>query len=295
MDIEQYETGTGGFVWKNIIPDELYSQTKFHVYNAFDMKIDERWSGSQFINHYNRIYYVKSGEAQLNFKDKEIIMKPGRLYLIPPYQLLSHKSKGVLHFSWVHFQAKLDVGLDLFMLYGKALEIDVRDNLEITVAFESLIDNCKKTSVSALFERNRQLLTILMPFLKAFDRNNSSSTKMYSAFQHKSLIPALNLINSNIVNPPDIKSLAKTANLSPEHFSRKFKSAFSVAPKRYILQKRIALAKQKLLVSDDSIETIGEYCGFCDIFHFSRIFKQETGVSPSLFRKNYDISKLLDH
>ena len=297
MDIEPYETGSGGFVWKNIVPDELFSQVKLHAYSAFDMKIDERWAGSQFINHYNRIYYVKSGEALLTFKNKEILMQPGGLYLIPPYQLLSHQSYGELHFSWTHFQAKLDAGLDLFMLYGSAFEVklDFSDLKDIESAFNELIRHCKSEKVSALFERKKHLLTLLMPFFRELEQNDAKLGINNTKFRHQNLLPALSNINQNIMNPPDIKSLAQSVNLSPEHFSRKFKAAFNVSPKRYIVKKRIALAKQKLLLTPDSIEMIGEQCGFCDIFHFSRIFKQETGSAPSEFRKNYDVSQLLEN
>lgn len=289
MRPERFETGSSGFVWENITPDELFSRVQFHVYTAFDMKIDKTWAGSEFINHYNRIYYVKSGSAELQFKDHTLKMQPGFLYIIPPYQLISHKSDGDLHFMWTHFQASLDTGVDLFMFYGKELAIDCRDLTHIESDFTSLIGLTKNKTPSAIFERNRLLLSLLNPFMAAFDQ---SSGKI-SSFRHQSLLPALTMINSNISNPPDIKSLAKAVNMSPEHFSRKFKSAFSISPKRYILQKRIALAKQRLLLDDESIDNIAEKCGFCDIFHFSRTFKQETGISPSLFRKEYDLTQLL--
>ncbi|MGJ8693719.1 MAG: AraC family transcriptional regulator [Thalassotalea sp.] len=289
MQPERFETGSGGFVWENITPDELFSRVQFHVYMAFDMHIDKTWAGNEFINHYNRIYYVKSGTAELTFKDQTIEMKPGHLYIIPPYQLVSHKSHGDLHFYWTHFQASLDPGVDLFMFYGKATEIDCRALPNIETDFLSLIEHTKQKTASAIFERNRLILSLLHPFMVNFDQSKDS----ISSFRHQSLLPALTMINQHISNPPDIKSLAKAAGMSPEHFSRKFKSAFSISPKRYILQKRIALAKQRLLLDDESIDRIAEKCGFCDIFHFSRTFKQETGISPSLFRKEYDLTQLL--
>lgn len=290
MLTEQFETGSGGFVWQNLQPDELFSKAQFHVYTAFDMNIGKEWRGSQFVNHYNRIYYVKSGCAELRFKTHTLRMEPGHLYLIPPYQLLSHSADDELSFMWTHFQASLDAGLDLFMLYGHPCEVDLKGRADIPNAFTALIKNMQDKQPSAVLLRQQLLLTLLHPFMCVFDKATDPGRQL----RHQSLLPALSLINQNISAPLSLKELAASANMSPEHFSRKFKSAFSVSPKRYMSHKRIAMAKQRLLVGEQSIERIAEECGYCDIFHFSRSFKKETGVTPSSFRREYDVRKLLD-
>ncbi|MGJ8681839.1 AraC family ligand binding domain-containing protein, partial [Paraglaciecola sp.] len=137
---DKYETGSGGFVWENLMPDEVFSRTQFHVYAAFDMKIGQEWAGSEFINHYNRLYYIKSGEGVLQFKDKQIQLKAGHIYLIPAYQLESHYCIGDLDFVWVHFQARVDSGLDLFMLYGEALGIKCANESNILQQFLQLVE-----------------------------------------------------------------------------------------------------------------------------------------------------------
>lgn len=284
MNPDKYETGSGGFVWKNLLPDEVFSRTQFHVYAAFDMQIGEEWAGSEFINHYNRLYYVKSGQGLLQFKDKQIHLQPGHAYLIPAYQLVSHYCVGQFEFVWVHFQARVDTGLDLFMLYGEAMGIDCSNLPNLADDFLRLTQSTKEQGPSAIFERTRLLLSLLTPFWQAFEK----SQKGLHSFRHQDLLPALTMINENVVNTPEVKEMAELANISPEHFSRKFKAAFNISPKRYILQKRISLAKQKLLIANANIEQIAEQCGFCDIYYFSRVFKQELGLTPSAFRKQYE-------
>jgi len=283
MQAERFETGSGGFVWKNIQPHELFSRLQLHVYAAFEMMAGKEWRGSQFTNHYNRIYLVKNGQAELVIKDNKIKMKPGFLYLIPPYQLISHSCDDELSFMWTHFQASIDTGLDLFMLYGHTCEIDCSNLPNITKDFSELVEKSSDTSNSSYLERNRLLLNLLHPFMRVFD----NSPRQKSNLRHQSLLSSLSVMNRNIAEPPSLKSLAEAANISPEHFSRKFKNAFNVSPKRYMLHKRIAFAKQRLLSEHKSIEEVAEQSGFCDIFHFSRTFKKETGLSPSQFRKTY--------
>ncbi|XPF94739.1 AraC family transcriptional regulator [Colwellia sp. RE-S-Sl-9] len=282
MQPEKIETGSNGFVWKNVLPDELISQIKLHVYTAHKMKTDTSWAGSDFINHYNRLYYVESGEAVLQFKDIEILMQPGYLYLIPAYQLISHYSKGDFTFYWTHFQASLDANLDLFMIYGKPQGINCKTLPHISQNFDALIQSMNNVHPTVGLTRMLHLLRLLEPFIEKF----SKSPNLPTNFKHQALIPALDMIQANLTKPLEIQTLAEISNLSPEHFSRKFKSAFNISPKRYILSKRIELAKQ-LLLEKFSVGEVSEQCGFCDLYHFSRTFKQSTGMSPTQFCKAY--------
>ncbi|MCF2947086.1 AraC family transcriptional regulator [Paraglaciecola aquimarina] len=282
---DKYETGSGGFVWENLMPDEVFSRTQFHVYAAFDMKIGEEWTGTEFINHYNRLYYIKSGQGVLQFKDKQIRLEAGHVYLIPAYQLESHYCVGELDFIWVHFEARVDSGLDLFMLYGEAMGIKCSDSSKTVENYLKLADLTQNHHTQKSFTRTKILLSLLEPFMLAFEENDNG----LHSFRHQTLLPALTMINENVVNTPDVKDMAEAANISPEHFSRKFKAAFNISPKRYILHKRIALAKQKLLLANANIDQVAEQCGFCDIYYFSRVFKQEVGKTPSAFRKEYEL------
>ncbi len=284
MHPEKIETGSNGLIWKNILPDKLISQVKFHVYAAYKTETDISWAGSKFTNHYNRIYYVESGEAVLQFKDREIVMKPGYIYLIPAHQLVSHYSKGDLTFYWVHFQASLEANLDLFMLYATIEEINCIKFPYIKDSFDALASSMKNRQSTASLMRMVHLMKILEPFIEKL----SSLPNLPTSFKHHSLMPALDMIHSNLTLPLEIQELAELSNLSAEHFSRKFKQAFNISPKRYILSKRIELAKQ-LLLENLSVGQVSEQCGFCDLYHFSRTFKQNTGLSPTKFYKTYRI------
>ncbi len=287
MQPELFETGSGGFVWKNIALDDIFSHLQLHVYTAQDMRIGQEWQGSQFANHYDRVYFVKEGSGVLHFKDFTLQLKPMHLYLIPPYQLISHQADSNIHFYWAHFQCRVDRAIDLFMLYGHPAEINCGTFQNIERDFLSLVSLADNTKPSAMLERNRLLLSLIYPFMRLFEEEGGNINKI----KHQNLLRSLQLISSNIANPPTLKALASAANMTPEHFSRKFKAAFNVSPKRYILHKRIATAKQQLLLNSAPLKQIAENCGFYDIFHFSRSFKKETGYSPTEFKQHYNLDK----
>ena len=53
----------------------------------------------------------------------------------------------------------------------------------------------------------------------------------------------------------------------------------------YVNAKRIVLAKEQLLGSDDNVSLIAERCGFESLPHFHRVFKKLTGTTPASYRR----------
>ena len=55
-------------------------------------------------------------------------------------------------------------------------------------------------------------------------------------------------------------------------------------PYDYFLARKIDIAKSMLTVRDIRISEIAAKLNFTDPYHFSRMFKEKTGLSPSDFR-----------
>lgn len=76
-------------------------------------------------------------------------------------------------------------------------------------------------------------------------------------------------------------------SISRRHFNDLFKKQNNISPNRYVIMRKIKTAEQLLLASNLSIAEIGENCGFKDVGYFSKVFKQETGFTPTKFREMY--------
>lgn len=81
-----------------------------------------------------------------------------------------------------------------------------------------------------------------------------------------------------------LTELASLVNLSVTQFARAFKSAYGMAPYRYIIRRRVQRAKVLLRTSDHTIASIAASVGFPSQSRFSSSFTQVTGSTPSLFR-----------
>lgn len=122
------------------------------------------------------------------------------------------------------------------------------------------------------------------PFMKA-------TTSPVTGFAPKWIQHALQDINRDPVRCGGLAELSAKACVSTGHFSRVFKQLTGMNVTDYINAKRLAQAKELLLSTDDTIESIALVCGFQGMRHFYQIFKRLTGVTPKTYRRQ---TKLYD-
>jgi len=85
----------------------------------------------------------------------------------------------------------------------------------------------------------------------------------------------------------DVKAVAAHVYLNPDYLSRLFKTYHNTSIKNYIISTRITLAEELLANSLLSISKIAMSCGYSHMAHFSKMFKQETGMTPNEYRAKY--------
>jgi AraC-like DNA-binding protein len=88
------------------------------------------------------------------------------------------------------------------------------------------------------------------------------------------------------VDRVDVRALSKTLGMSYSSFRRRFREEMDVSPHQYQLAQSMQRAKELLRDRTKSIEGVAGELGYCDIYYFSRYFKQQIGLSPSAYRKS---------
>jgi len=96
---------------------------------------------------------------------------------------------------------------------------------------------------------------------------------------------AINVIRSNPKSTPNINALAKEAGLSRAHFYRLFERSTRMTPHLFVNLLRMELAVKTVVHSDDSLAAVSDSLGFAAPGHFTRFFRDHSGVTPSEFRQ----------
>lgn len=86
---------------------------------------------------------------------------------------------------------------------------------------------------------------------------------------------------------PSVAYFAKNLYLSPNYFGDLVKKETGRSPQEYIQSKLIDVAKERMFDLNKSVTEIAYELGFKYPQHFTRLFKQKTGLTPNEYRKIY--------
>nr|WP_277875391.1 AraC family transcriptional regulator [Aequorivita sp. KMM 9714] len=81
-----------------------------------------------------------------------------------------------------------------------------------------------------------------------------------------------------------IPDFAKLCGKSLSSFKREFEIIFNTTPGRWLIRKRIDHSKTLLLGTNLTVSEVGYECGFKNISHFIKAFKQTSKITPNKFR-----------
>jgi AraC family transcriptional regulator len=97
----------------------------------------------------------------------------------------------------------------------------------------------------------------------------------------------LGYIDENLSGDVCLDALARIAGLSQHRFAHNFKRATGQPPHQFVIRRRIERAKPLLRDTDETIATVTYALGFSNPSRFTYLFRRETGVTPSRYRKSF--------
>jgi AraC family transcriptional regulator len=99
------------------------------------------------------------------------------------------------------------------------------------------------------------------------------------------LTRVLDYIGAHLGRDLTIIELAAVANMSPHHFSLRFKRAVGVTPHKWVLRARVREAERLLKAQSMSVAEVAFALGFASQTHFTDVFHRATGTTPRHYRR----------
>lgn len=264
---------------KNNLLAELIEKTAFRLLaGGFErIRRSERYSAK---SPFSRLLWIKKGGAgYIESAGNRLVLKPGHLVFVPTEVEATYiKPKG-LEFYWVYFRADCFGCLDFFRLCSARCLGRFDD--QAVRKFKSMLVNFRNPRPENRVRVLIDLLSLLYPFFK-YCRLNQSAEKHQQLIR---LMPVLSFIEEHVAESMRLQDLAVRMALAPVYFSNLFSGAMGVSPIQYLSRRRIARAKELLLISPLSIKEIAAKTGFEDPLYFSRVFQKQEGMSPLHYRQ----------
>jgi AraC-like DNA-binding protein len=121
------------------------------------------------------------------------------------------------------------------------------------------------------------ILEVLVETTRAVARERSAGAPTWLRRAHE-------LLHDTFRDPLSLSSVASTINIHPAHLARVFRKHYGTSLGDYMRRLRVEYASIELARPDPSLAEISMGAGFFDQSHFSRVFKQYTGQTPTEYR-----------
>lgn len=211
---------------------------------------------------------------------KRIIMPAHSITLYPPYSSIEYGSleNEIFCDDWLRFYTDEPFICNGSVPLGtpfKAMDHSYISSLIHLIAVENFFQNqYKNFTVQSLFQ-------ILFSKLKESLSYNKSSTFHETALQQLHIN-----ITSNPSSPWNIPDMAKQLHISTRHLQKLYQKKFGTSCMEDVIKHRLLLAKEKLATTTLPIYKIAEQCGYSNVEHFSRQFKEKFTTSPKAYRES---------
>lgn len=231
---------------------------------------------------YHLIHFVVRGKGTLHINEHIFHVSAGDCFLIPAGKVSYYEASKTdpWCYAWANFLG-INSQMYLYQLMSTSKDKYILHNLD-TVKYKELIFkimSMKGNSTSKYLLSNSiflQILAMLFDEVKFSDNN----------LKKLSIIDEIKFyLDVNYTEKVKLKDLAKKFGIHPNYLTRMFHTKYGISPKQYLTSLRLYRACKLLTTTDLSIAIIASSLGFDDQFIFSKIFKKEYDMSPSVYRK----------
>ncbi len=264
----------------------LWSSLSLRIVERELTRCDSSWAGNGRIlisDSFNRIYWLKSGKAEIEHDGKLHRLAPGRLHVIPAHSPGRYRCAERMELYWCHFNASLLGGVELFDFARCELDsVQAKPwSSRLDRLWRRLIELRPDDSPGAEFESLGILATLLSRMLSGMDK--AALEERNGAYER--FAPVFDYMDRHLGGKVKVSELAALAHLQENYFSSLFHENFGLSPIACLKLRRIRKAQAMLREGGESLKRIAEACGFGSHFHFSTAFKSVTGIPPGAYRK----------
>ncbi|MGD1817084.1 MAG: helix-turn-helix domain-containing protein [Pleomorphochaeta sp.] len=223
------------------------------------------------------VHYFLEGEGSFFTNKKKYSIRENQVYVTS--ELTQHKITADKD-SFISYYAVLmefdDADRKLIEYLNQKGPITLYENKRFF--FEWIKDNGLSKNTNLRLSSCHKLLG----FLYSIDQNYEEEESINVAVEN-----ALKYMRMHLFDTISLEELANYVSLNPIYFNRLFCKKMNFPPIKYFSLLKLEAARSLLATTSLSIKEIAAKLNYNSQFHFSKCFKDNTGFSPSIYRKTH--------
>lgn len=245
------------------------------------------------VNHH--VGYIRSGRAHVRWihhgRDEEFCISPGNVIFLPADNLehtflvvpeADLESVTVMipadHLATIAAEEVIDRE-GLFRMLPPFDDAVLRSCME----WMMLLDSPAGGTTAA--EHDDVARRLVMRLLELLGRRSPAWEPEHGVFTGETMHDLIHYIDEHLQRPPTLTDIATMTGLSPSHAARKFRRSVGTSLERFVNRRRLLRALGLLSHTQMPLTRIALDLGFSSQSHFTRLFSESTGTSPSRYRR----------
>ena len=142
-----------------------------------------------------------------------------------------------------------------------------------------LMTDCEELHNSATFSGRLAIDNVLCRILLMLAQ--ITEQRYFASGYPMVLDKMLTYIHKNLTAPITTAQLCQYCGVSESYAARIFKKHLNTTMTQYITDQKLSYACELIRNTGMNISQIASYLGFCDVYYFSRRFKEKYGKAPT--------------
>ena len=254
-----------------LIDDEMTPSIRYVIFR----KCTPAWTMPENTLEGINLTYIIDGAAQYTVNAETFDVEQGDLLVLPKGSVRKAVTfeDRLMHCFSVDFILKNSRNIELPSPFPIKTSIGCHES--IIHLFHELSFSWANKQSGYMIKSKGFLLLILHRFLEIIVYKTAPYTGDYRISR------VINFITSHYSEHISVKMMAEMVSLNPTYFGVLFRQTMGMSLNKYLVHTRVMNAENMLSSGEYKVGDVAEACGFADVSHFYKQFKQVKGFPPS--------------
>lgn len=228
------------------------------------------------------LFYLQSGEFEIDFEDKTEKISRGDLCILPSNIRFRRRVVEPISFMYIKFTRNEVCPFSIPLPHGK---IEFKDRKRFEADVKILENISSEEDIRSVYLKEHIFEDILLQIF--YENRIENSEEKKENISDSLVCSAIEKIDDLLGEKITIGYLCQILGTNASTLNFKFRKELRMSVGNYICAAKMKRAYKLITTTNYSVSEIATKCGFDNVYYFSTSFKNFYGMSPKNFKNMY--------